>query len=325
MGDAMFVNGGVTSAQEARLALAGLLAVHGGTLLDIRTGVMHGVGSTALVTGTSATAPMTVAIAPHNWVTTRGSSNGPYLGALEASTTVTIGAAPGSGTRVDVVYVKQQDNTAGVPTPDGTAAPLYGVLAGTVGAGKPSLSSIVGAEELATVSVTAGATATNGAGVLITNTAKQVVARGAPIPVRSQTERDALTTFPGLEVKRLDIAGFPRERWISGTTWASDGDGGWTAVTPLNGATAAAGGLFYRVKNGVCYVNVAVSVANPWAANKVIGQLPAGARPDKQVNVGGIVGGGTLVGCSITTGGDMLAVSTVTGGSFFFSTSFPVA
>lgn len=222
MGDALFVHGGVTDAQEARLALAGLIAVHGATLLDARTGVMHGAGSTALVTGTTATAPMTVSIAPHQWVTSRGNANGPYVGSLAAAQTVTIGAAPGSGTRVDVVYVKQNDPTPGVPTPDtspATAQPIYGVLAGTVGAGKPSLASIVGAEELATVSVSAGATKTTDGTVLITNTARQVVARGAEIPVRNTTERDALSTYTGLHVKRLDLGGV-LERWVTGTTWA---------------------------------------------------------------------------------------------------------
>jgi hypothetical protein len=202
MGDALHTHGGVTDAREARLAQGGLIAAHGPTTLDTRTGVLVGPGTTQLVTGTADTAPMRVAIAPHNWVTSRGAANGPYLGALEASTTVDIAAAPGSGTRTDVVWVKQQDATAGVPSPDASTAPEYGATTGTVGAGKPTIP--VGAEELATVDVAAGATATNGSGVTITNTARQTVARGARIPVRNQAERDALTTHPGLEVYRLD-------------------------------------------------------------------------------------------------------------------------
>lgn len=256
MGDALFVHGGVTDAQEARLALAGLIALQGPSLMDARTGVMHGPGSTALVTGTSSTAPMRVSIAPHNWVTTRGAANGPYLGALAAAQTVDIAAAPASGTRVDVVYVKQNDPTPGVPTPDtspATAQPIYGVLQGTVGAGKPSLATIVGAEELATVSVSAGATRTTDGTVLITNTARQVVARGVDIPVRDQAERDALTTHPLLTVKRLDTGKVER-RNVANTAWETVFD-----PTPLPGWVnlALASSFAVYTESGVYTPNIA--------------------------------------------------------------------
>jgi hypothetical protein len=44
------------------------------------------------------------------------------------------------------------------------------------------------------------------------------VAAGASLPVSSQAERDALTTYDGLSVRRLDIAGRPTETW-DGTDW----------------------------------------------------------------------------------------------------------
>lgn len=225
MGDALHVSGGVTDAKEARLAQGGLIAVQGPTILDARTGVMTGPGSTSLVTGTASTGPMTVAIAPHVAVTTRGAANGPYLGpVLEASTTVSIAAAPASGSRIDVVYAKQQDATSGVPSPDLTTAPLYGVVTGTSGSSptKPSLATVVGAVELATVQVAAGATSTNGTGVTITNTAAQVPARGAPVPVRTKAERDALAKYPGLEVVFVAAdSGFTAgtKHLCDGTTW----------------------------------------------------------------------------------------------------------
>lgn len=185
MADALHTPGSIVQAVEARLDDGGLLTPLGPGAMDIRTGVMAGPGSTAIVTGTSATGTMTVSIAPHHWVTSRGSASGPYRGAREAATTVNIAAAPATGSRIDVVYVKQQDSTSGVPSPDVTTAPLYGVLQGTAGSSptKPSLSSIAGAEELATVQVAAGATSTNGANVTITNTARQTVARGGIVPV----------------------------------------------------------------------------------------------------------------------------------------------
>lgn len=219
MADALFASSGVTDAREARLASGGLLAVQGPSALDVRTGVLAGPGSTTLVTGTAATGPMTVQIAPHVVVGSRGVANGPYLGpVLEAATTVQIAAAPASGSRIDVVYAKQQDNTSGIPSPDVSAGPLYGVLAGTAASSptKPALTAVVGAEELATVQVSAGATSTNGANVVITNTARQTAARGALILCRNRAERDALTGYPTLRAYQLDTK---TEYFHDGTAW----------------------------------------------------------------------------------------------------------
>lgn len=256
MGDALHTHGGVTDAKEARLAQAGLIAVQGPTALDARTGVLAGPGTTTLVTGTSATAPMTVAVAPHQWVTSRGAANGPYLGALEASTAVTIAAAPaaGAGTRIDVVYDKQQDATPGVPTPDATTAPLYGVVTGVPGGGKPALP--VGALELATVAVAPGATATNGAGVTITNTARQTVARGGIVPTRDQADRDSLTTYDGLTVARLDAKRL--ETYL----------GGWRGVTPIPYSTVTVDGTQYLVTQPV----LTITIPDPGFPYRIVGQ-----------------------------------------------------
>lgn len=202
--DALHTDGAVTDSRDARHAQGGMIAKQGPTILDVRTGVCVGPGSTALVTGTAATGTMTVSIAPHVAVGLRSTADGPYLGpTLEAATTVNIAAAPGANSRIDVVWAKQR-NAASTVSPDASTAPEYGVTTGTAAASPVKPSIPVGAVELATVQVAVGATATNGAGVTITNTAKQVVAAGAPVPVRSQTERDALTAFAGLQVYRID-------------------------------------------------------------------------------------------------------------------------
>jgi hypothetical protein len=223
---------GVTSAAEARLDDAGLIAVQGPTALDARTGVLVGPGTTALVTGTADTSPMAYLVAPHHWVTNRGvNTDGVYRGALEAATRVTTTAAPGSGSRIDVIYEKQGDANSTI-TPDASTAPVYGCAQGNPTTGTPVKPSIpVGAIELATATVSAGATATNGAGVVITNTARQTVARGARIPVRNQAERDALTAFPGLEVYRLDTGQVQLCTATGPTTWATTYDP--AALNPL--------------------------------------------------------------------------------------------
>lgn len=266
MGNGLFVHGGVTDAQKARLALAGLLALQG-TGLDVRTGVLHGPGTSTLITGTAATAPMTVQVAAHDAILSRGVANGPYLMPTETVQTVNIAAAPGSGTRVDVVYEKQQDNTAGVPTPDAAApTPIYGVVQGTVGAGKPALT-IVGALELGTVTVSAGATATNGANVTIANTARQTVPRGAPIPVTSAAERDALTQFDGLIVNRLDLDRLERS---NGTTWSTVGGDVTLGNADINADLILGTGPAWNdivtvtatSKGGLCTARFAVSLFN---------------------------------------------------------------
>jgi hypothetical protein len=211
---------GVVDGKDYRINQAGLIAPQTSSLA-VRTGVMIAPGSTALVTGTAATGTMTVSIAAHHWVTTRGTADGIYLGAKEAAGTVNIAAAPGANSRIDVVYVRQTDASSTI-SPDAATAEEYGVVTGTAAASptKPPLTSVPGAVELATVTVAVGATATNGANVTINNTALQVSARGARVWVHNQAERDALTAFPGLEVYRIDT-GAVETYPISGSTWAS--------------------------------------------------------------------------------------------------------
>jgi hypothetical protein len=287
--------GAVTPA-HARLADAGLLAVQGPTLIDTRTGILHGPGATALVTGTADTAPMAVLVAVHHWATSRGvASDGVYRGGLEVATRVSIDAAPGSGSRTDVVWVKQNDAHSTI-SPDATTEPVYGKTTGTVGGGKPAIP--VGAEELATVEVSAGATATNGAGVTITNTARLTVARGAPIPVRSLAERDDLSLFDGLTVKRLDVTGAPQETWDGSWrrhAFTSDlpADSGWVNVTIAAGF-AAQGTEIPQVRK----IGNVVQARGGWSNTGMpdpnttysVGTIPAGYRPAAGYPVRGFPG-----------------------------------
>lgn len=216
MADALGTGGGVVSAVDHRLDQAGLIAPQTSSLA-VRTGVLWAPGSTTLITGTSATGTMTVNIAAHHWVTTRGTADGVYIGTREAAGTVNIAAAPGSNSRIDLIYEKQNDSGSTV-SPDGSTGELYGVVTGVanISPTKPALP--VGAIELGTITLTSIATSTNGAGSTIANTVAQTVARGADIPCRNQAERDALTTYPLLTVKRLDTGAIER-RNVGNTAW----------------------------------------------------------------------------------------------------------
>lgn len=218
MADALGTPNGVVSDEDFRLDLAGLIAGQSSSIA-VRNGVMWGPGTQTIITGTSATGTMTVNVAACHWISTRASADGIYLGTKETTSTVNIAAAPGSNSRIDVVYAKQNDAGSTI-SPDGSTGELYSVVTGTAAASpvKPALP--VGAVEIGTVTVAAGATSTAGAGVTINNTAPLVVARGADVPVRSQAERDALTTFPFLTVKRLDT-GTIEARNAGNTAWVT--------------------------------------------------------------------------------------------------------
>lgn len=184
--DALGTAGGVVSAQDHRLAISSLLMPLSTGALDTRTGVFPGPGWSTIITGTSATGTMTVNVGVFQSATARSSAGGAYLGPTqEAAITVNIATAPASNSRIDVVYVKQQDADATVLTPDGTTTPIVGVVTGTAAASpaKPGLP--IGALELGTVTVAAGATSTAGAGVTIANTARSAVAAGGIAPIRS--------------------------------------------------------------------------------------------------------------------------------------------
>jgi hypothetical protein len=245
--DALHTPGVVVSAAEARLDDAGLIALQGPTALDIRTGVMVGPGATALVTGTGSTAPMQYAIAPHHWITSRGvNTDGVYRGANETTQLVDTTAAPGSGSRIDVIYEKQGD-AASTISPDATTAPVYGVVQGAATTGTPVKPAIpVGAIELATGTVASGATATNGAGVTISNTARVTTTRGGLILCRTQAERLALTTYPTLQAIELDTL---RRLWHDGTRWRYEGDRVTVADNTARNALTAYQGLAAYVQS----------------------------------------------------------------------------
>lgn len=268
MANALGTPGGVVTDEHHRLDQAGLLAAQTSSLA-VRTGVMAGPGSTAIVTGTSATGTMTVNIAAHHWVSTRGTADGVYLGTKEASTTVNIAAAPGSNSRIDVVWSKQNDSGSTISA-DGSTAESYGVTTGTAAASPTKPAIPVGAVEIATVTVAVGATNTLGAGVTIANTAAQVVARGARIPVRTQAERDALTVYGGLEVYRIDTGAVELYSGVSGTWITTTDPGTWSTYTTTwstNGTVQPAvnnGTLTsrYRKQGRTCDVDIYLTIGS---------------------------------------------------------------
>jgi hypothetical protein len=226
--DPLFVVGaagaGQTSPTEARLALTGLVATGtGGT--NIRAGVFQA-ASTNIVTGTSATGTMTYNVGACAVAVQRSSAGGVYLGANDGTAAVTTATAPASGSRYDLVWIFFPDVEQG----DATSVAALGVTNGASSGSpsKPYGSVPVGALVLAEVLVPSTVTRTD-TGTTITQVAPWTVARGAPVPVRSSTERGALTPYKGLVARRLDTL---VDEQYDGSAWGPAGN-----LTYLNQTT----------------------------------------------------------------------------------------
>lgn len=203
----------VTSPTDARLALSGLMAAGAGGV-DVRTGALYGPS----VFNVTAKSDMSYDVSGGVAIASRGASTGPYIGAIDGVTNVTTTAAPGSGSRYDIIYVQYPDVEQG--DPDSNVD--FGVVQGTA-SGSPSVptgSLPTGAVPIAEVLIPSGATGTNGGGVSINKNVKYTVARGAPVPVRNQAERDALTKYAGLVARRLDTG---LDNITDGTSWDNFG------------------------------------------------------------------------------------------------------
>ena len=202
-----FARNAATTPLDARLMdMAGLVCNADGSP---RAGVMGG-ANTSIVT---ALATMNVAIAAAEFATTKGKADGVMLFTNDGTVNVAIAAAPASNSRVDVIWVKHNDNTTG----DANSTPTFGVTAGTAAAtpAKPAIPT--GALELATLRVYAGSTAANGGGNVLTNTYAMTAARGGVVPFRNKLELDAWTTaVAGQDATTLDTG----EVWTrAGGSW----------------------------------------------------------------------------------------------------------
>lgn len=231
-------NGAIgTTAKEFRLSLAGLFAettpgVPRSGLLEPTTGT--------IVTGTGG---WTYSVAACNPVINRTAAEGVYMPTLAGATlTGAVSAAPGTGFRYDLIWVKQNDTDKG--DPDNLA--LIGVTEGapSPSPAKPYGTVPAGALVLAESLIAAGATSTSHANVTITQVFPYAALRGTPIPVRTVTERDVLTAVDGDQVRRLDLDDMIETRqngaWESGRPqYVPSGNfkTGWTRLTSTGAST----------------------------------------------------------------------------------------
>lgn len=261
----------LTDADDTRYVFSGLVVCNiDGTP---RGGVLSPAGQN-LVTSTGT---MNVSVKRFQGAAVRDS--GVVLLANDGPTNVLLDAAPASNKRLDVVYAKQNDASGTVTVPDGDNLPVFGVAKGTAGAVpvKPAIPD--GALELAMVEIPSTATATNSAGVVITQTAQFTVGSGGLVPFLTKPAMDAVTTLPN-GTHGVVLAGLV-EYVFNGSVWVAQGlaDSGWITPTLVAGWATPAGNFvplqYRKIGNEVIFRGAATGATS----GDPIFTLPTGYRP----------------------------------------------
>jgi len=167
-----------------------------------------------------------------------------YGWASDANVTGSVTAADATYARKDIVYIQVNDSSAGDGSGATTAPVLY--LAGTPSASPvaptlPARSFLVG-----TISVPVA----GGGSPTVVRNPSVYVAAGAVLPIYSQTERDALTPYVGMDIQRMDLAQISstgiREKW-NGSTWDHFGHAEFTTAPNVASSNTGWGmGVFTR-------------------------------------------------------------------------------
>lgn len=185
--NSVFAVSGKASFMDARRDMSGLFVCDKTTMLPI-AGILDR-SQDNLVTGNSKS--MSVTVHPFNAVLNR---YGALLIQNDGNVNVTIAAAPSANSRIDVVFVKQQETRA--PMSDGSDVPVFGVAKGVVSATPVAPSVPSGALALAQVRLPAGVSNTAASGVVITQTYIGAALKGDMLRVQNSAQRDALTKVP---------------------------------------------------------------------------------------------------------------------------------
>lgn len=209
---------GVVTPLDHKLAQAGLITKRGAGSNLIRSGLFFDT-TVNIVTGA---ANMSYNVAPFTAVLSRGAAAGAVLLSNDGTVNVVTTAAPGSNSRIDIVYAWQREFSL-----DGVDSnPVIGVVQGAPAAvpAAPSLAAFPGAVELARITVPAGVTATN-SGTTIVQSTRFTAAAGGVLYFRNVTERDeALNLVPDGTIGFVETTD---DLWVHA-------DGAWVAVMPRN-------------------------------------------------------------------------------------------
>lgn len=185
--NSLFAVSGKASFLDARRDMSGLFVCDKTTMMPI-AGILDR-SQDNLVTSNSNS--MSVTVHPFNAVLNR---YGALLIQNDGNVNVPLNAAPSANSRIDVVYVKQNETRS--PMSDSSDVPEFGVVKGTASAVPVAPDVPVGALALAQVLLPAGVSNTAGSGVVITQTYIGAAMKGDMLQVQTSAQRDAITTVP---------------------------------------------------------------------------------------------------------------------------------
>lgn len=185
--NSLFAVSGKASFLDARRDMSGLFVCDKTTMLPI-AGILDR-SQDNLVTGRGDS--MSVTVHPFNAVLNR---YGALLIQNDGSVKVPLNAAPSANSRIDVVYVKQNETRS--PMSDGSDVPTFGVAKGVAAATPVAPSVPDGALALAQVLLPAGVSNTAASGVVITQSYIGAAMKGDMLQVQTLAQRDALPSVP---------------------------------------------------------------------------------------------------------------------------------
>lgn len=185
--NSLFAVSGKASFMDARRGMSGLFVCDKNTMLPI-AGILDR-SQDNLVTGNSNS--MSVTVHPFNAVLNR---YGALLIQNDGNVNVPLAAAPSANSRIDVVYVKQNETRS--PMSDSSDVPAFGVVKGMAAAVPVAPAVPAGALALAQVLLPAGVSNTAASGVVITQTYIGAAMKGDMLRVQTSAQRDALTDVP---------------------------------------------------------------------------------------------------------------------------------
>lgn len=187
LSNSLFAVSGKASFLDARRDMSGLFVCDKTTMMPV-PGILDR-SQDNLVTGRGDS--MSVTVHAFNAVLNR---YGALLVQNDGDVNVALSAAPSANSRIDVVYVKQ--NEARSPMSDSSDVPEFGVVKGTAAATPVAPAVPDGALALAQVLLPAGVSNTAAAGVVIMQTYVGAALKGDKLRVQTSEQRDALTNVP---------------------------------------------------------------------------------------------------------------------------------
>ena len=272
----LFINQVEYDAESERRGFAGLVAQSAAGVP--RSGVLGPAPAVSLSGSTVQVGAFNAAI---------GSAKGVYLVAVDSTTSAgTVGVADATNGRLDrvVLEVLDPDNGSGGTTRIGRLRVIPGTAAALPGL--PALPPL--ALHVAQIQVPKSP---NGAAVtpVVTVDAQFTATAGAPVPVRSQADRDALLKFEGAQALRLDTPGRDVDVVVGGA-WVQGGSAKqaitltslYTPDPPREDGLVQEAPSVYRAGRRVHLSGVASNtgtVAFSGGTVYGLGSLPVGYRP----------------------------------------------